>query len=123
FYQNQKSVGIRTTLKPVLDLLTYGGLLDMTSRIDQLVTSKSELVNRKTSNKLTSLDIQIRALEIARGLTSKVEPNEMKAWYCKTYKAIGEGRYTMIAQTARRGNSPKALFGWLLKQELNKIYE
>lgn len=87
---------------------------------EQLVTSKKKLEKLVTSNKLTSLDIQIRSLEIARGLTSTIEPNDMTAWYCKAFKTLGEGRYTMIAQSARKGNNPKALFGWLLKQELNK---
>ena len=87
---------------------------------EQLVTSKKKLEKLVTSNYLTSLDIQIRALEIARGLTSIVEPNDMTGWYCKAFKTLGEGRYTMIAQSARKGNNPKALFGWLLKQEMAK---
>lgn len=87
---------------------------------EQLVTSKKKLEELVTSNKLTSLDIQIRSLEIARGLTSITEPNDMTGWYCKAFKSLGEGRYTMIAQSARKGNNPKALFGWLLKQELSK---
>jgi hypothetical protein len=83
----------------------------------QLVTSKQKLVS--TSNKLTSLEIQERALVIADGLTSTEKPNDMTAWYCKAYKILGEGKYTAIAQAARKENSKK-LFGWLLKQELNK---
>ena len=83
----------------------------------QLVTSKQKLVS--TSNKLTSLEIQERALVIADGLTSTEKPNDMTAWYCKAYKTLGEGKYTAIAQAARKENSKK-LFGWLLKQELNK---
>jgi len=84
---------------------------------EQLVTRKLEL---ETRNELTSLDIQIRALEIARGLTSLVEPNDMTAWYCQAYKSIGEGKYTMIAGMARKGKTPKNLFSWLLKQEMSK---
>ena len=86
--------------------------------IGQLVTSKKKLVS--TSNKLTSLEIQERALHIANGLTSTIEPNDMTAWYCKAYKALGEGKYTAVANAARSGKKPVSLFGWLLKQELNK---
>lgn len=91
----------------------------MAERItEQLVTRKLEL---ETRNKLTSLDIQLRALEIARGLTSTVEPNDMTAWYCSAYKKLGEGKYSAIASMARKGNTPKNLFSWLLKQELDKV--
>jgi hypothetical protein len=94
------------------------GLLDMVEKItSQLVTRKLEL---ETRNKLTSLDTQLRALEIARGLTSLVEPNDMTGWYCQAYKTLGEGKYTMIAGMARKGRSPKNLFSWLLKQEMSK---
>ena len=86
----------------------------------QLVTSKKELEQLVTSNKLTSLDIQVRALTIAEGLTSTEAPNDMTAWYCKAFKTLGEGKYTAIADMARKGNRPKSLFGWLLKQELSK---
>lgn len=80
-----------------------------------------ELKNKLTSNnKLTSLDVQIRALGIAGELASTEEPNDMTAWYCKAYRTIGEGKYMMIANMARKGNNPKALFGWLLKQEMGK---
>jgi hypothetical protein len=91
----------------------------MTSRIDQLVTSKSELVNRnKTSNKLTSYQIKERALLIAAGLTSTVEPHDMTAWYCKAFKTLGEQKYSALASMARQGRSPKGLFAYLIKQEL-----
>jgi hypothetical protein len=90
----------------------------------QLVTSetdaKGNYKNYLTSNKLTSLDIQVRALTIAGDLACTVEPNDMTAWYCKAYKAIGEGKYTMIAGAARKGKKPQSLFGWLLKQEMGK---
>lgn len=87
---------------------------------EQLVTRKKELETKKTSNYLTSLDIQIRALGIAEGLTSTELPNDMTAWYCKAYKTIGEGKYTLAAQTARKGNFPKQLFGRILKEEMTK---
>lgn len=91
----------------------------MASSLKELVTSKKKLENNYlTSNKLTSLDIQLRALTIAEGLTSLDEPNDMTAWYCKAYRALGEGKYTAIAKAARSGRDPKALFGWLLKQEI-----
>jgi len=86
----------------------------------QLVTSNKKLEQLVTSNKLTSLDIQTRALTIAEGLTSTQAPNDMTAWYCKAFKVLGEGKYTAIAGMAKKGNNPKALFGWLLKQEMNK---
>lgn len=86
----------------------------------QLVTSNKKLEQLVTSNKLTSLDIQTRALVIAEGLTSTQAPNDMTAWYCKAFKTIGEGKYMAIASMARKGNKPSSLFGWLLKQELSK---
>lgn len=86
----------------------------------QLVTSNKELEQLVTTNKLTSFDIQNRALGIAQGLTSTVEPNDMTAWYCKAYKTLGEHKYSALVSMAKKGNSPKALFGWLLKQELSK---
>lgn len=93
----------------------------MTSVIkQQLVTSNLKLEKLVTSNKLTSLDIKTRALVIARGLTSTIEPNDMTAWYCMAFKTLGEGKYTAVADMARTGNKPKNLFSWLLKQELSK---
>lgn len=86
--------------------------------INQLVTSKQKLVS--TSNELTSLEIQERALLIADGLTSTQKPNDMTAWYCKAYKLLGEGKYTALAKSAHNGRSPKSLFGYLLKEEMNK---
>lgn len=94
----------------------------MTERItSQLVTSKKKLEKLVTSNKLTSLDIQERALRIAIGLTSTQEPNDMTAWYCKAFKTLGEGKYTAIVQAARGGTkNQKGLFGYLLKEEMSK---
>ena len=86
----------------------------------QLVTSNKKLQQLVTSNKLTSLDIKERALFIAEGMTSIEEPNNMTAWYCKAFRTIGEGKYTAIARSARDGRNPSALFGWLLKQEMDK---
>ena len=90
----------------------------------QLVTSETvmneRLKNYLTSNKSTSLEVQERALVIAGDLASIVEPNDMTAWYCKAYRTLGEGRYTMCAKAARKGNKPQSLFGWLLKQEMAK---
>lgn len=83
---------------------------------DQLVTSKKKLV----STSLTSLEIRSRALLIAAGLTSTVEPNDMTAWYCKAFMTLGEQKYTALASMARQGKKPKSLFGYLLKQELAK---
>lgn len=83
---------------------------------DQLVTSKKKLV----STSLTSLEVRQRALMIAVGLTSTMEPNDMTAWYCKAYKALGEQKYTALASMARQGKKPKSLFGYLLKEELAK---
>ena len=85
----------------------------------ELVTRKKELALNR--NKLTSLDIQIRALGIASGLTSTEDPNDMTAWYCKAYIALGEGKYTALAQMAKKGDKPMSLFGWLLKNEMGKV--
>lgn len=86
---------------------------------EQLVTSNKKLVS--TSNELTSLEIKTRALTIAAGLTSTIEPNDMTAWYCKAYRTLGEGKYSALASMARSGKKPSSLFGWLIKQELNKV--
>lgn len=87
-------------------------------RVSELVGAK--LVNKELKNKLTSSDIQIRALGIAGELASITEPDDMTAWYCKAYIELGEGKYMMIANMARKGKKPKQLFGWLLKQEMAK---
>ena len=93
----------------------------MIERLGQeLVTRKEKL---ETRNELTSLEIQLRALEIAAGLTSTEAPNDMTGWYCLAYKKLGEGRYEACAKMARKGNSPSRLFGWLIKQELKKVLE
>jgi len=91
-----------------------------TSLKEQLVTSNLKLVTR---NKLTSLEIQTRALNIAEGLTSIEAPNDMTAWYCKAYRTIGEGKYMMCARSAKMPGikKPKSLFSWLLKQEMEKV--
>lgn len=86
--------------------------------IKQLVTSKKKLVS--TSNYLTSYEVKERALDIAFGLTSTEKPNDMTGWYCRAFKVLGEQRYTAIVKMARSGDKPKKLFGWLLKEELNK---
>ena len=90
----------------------------MTQKIGELVTSNKKLEKLVTSKGLTSLQIKERALLIAAGLTSTVEPNDMTAWYCKAYRTLGEQRYSAVASMARQGNNPKALFGWLLKREM-----
>jgi len=88
--------------------------------IGQLVTSNKKLEQLVTSKELTSYEIKERALIIAAGLTSTEAPNDMTAWYCKAYKTLGEHKYSALASMAKEGRSPKGLFGWLLKQELNK---
>lgn len=94
----------------------------------QLVTSNWKLVNRElvTSYKknikvMTSIDIRIRALGIAEGLTSTQSPNDMTAWYCKAYKLLGEQKYAIVASTARQGKNPPGLFATLLKEELSNV--
>lgn len=93
----------------------------MSSSLAQLVTSKKKQEQLVTSNKLTSLDIQLRALTIAEGLTSLEAPNDMTGWYCKAYKSLGESKYAALASMARNGNSPQRLFGWLLKNEMSRV--
>lgn len=88
----------------------------MASSLKQLVTSK-----KIATNELTSLEIQLRALGIAEGLTCVDAPNDMTAWYCKAYKNLGEGKYSALASMARKGNSPQRLFGWLLKNEMSRV--
>lgn len=90
----------------------------MTESASQLVNSK--LGKLETRNKLTSLEIRERALTIALGLTSTMEPNDMTAWYCKAYRTLGESRYMACVSAAREGRNPKGLFGWILKEEMSK---
>lgn len=91
----------------------------VTSIKEQLVTRNLKLETRNT-NSLTSLEIQVRALNIGYGLTSTEAPNDMTSWYCKAYKVLGEGRYQMCASAAKQPGvkKPSSLFGWLLKQEM-----
>jgi len=92
-----------------------------TSLKEQLVKSNQKLGN--LNNKLTSLEVQVRALGIGFGLTSTEAPNDMTSWYCKAYKTLGEGKYQMCADMARKNGvkKPASLFGWLLKQEMSKV--
>lgn len=89
------------------------------SPMRELVTS-CNLELEINSNKLTSWEIQLRAIEIAGSLASLEPPNNMTGWYCLAYKKLGEGRYMAVANMAKQGHHPKRLFNWLLKQELNK---
>lgn len=91
----------------------------MTESLRELVTSNKKLEKLVTSNKLTSLEIRERALFYGRGLTLTEEGNDLTGWYCKAFKTLGEGRYKMCADAAKKENSPK-LFGWLLKREMEK---
>lgn len=90
----------------------------MATPISELVTSNKKLKQLVTS--LTSLEVRVRVLEIAHGLTCTDYPNDMTGWYCKCYKELGEQRFQIVATSARQGRSPKSLFGWLLKQEMSK---
>jgi len=92
----------------------------MAESIGELVTSNKKLEKLVTSNKLTSLQIQERALGYAEGLTLTEEGNDLTGWYCKAFRTIGEGRYKMCADAARKGDKPMSLFGWLLKREMEK---
>jgi hypothetical protein len=87
-------------------------------RLSQLVTSKKERV--PTSNKLTSLEIKVRVLTIAEGLTSTEWPNDMTGWYIQAYKALGESKFQMIADDARKPGItyPKRVFGKNLSTEM-----
>jgi hypothetical protein len=91
----------------------------MAQPISELVTSKLE-TRQKLKQLVTSLEIRVRVLEIAHGLTCTDYPNDMTGWYCKCYKELGEQRFQIVASSARQGRTPKALFGWLLKQEMGK---
>ena len=74
----------------------------------------------KLGQRLTSLEVRVRVLELGQGLLSTDYPNDMTAWYCKCYKELGEQKFAIICSMARQGKSPKSLFGWLLKQETMK---
>jgi len=76
---------------------------------------------KKLDNRLTSLEIRVRVLELGNGLLSVDYPNDMTGWYCLCYKKLGEVKFAIVASMARQGKKPKALFGWLLKQEMMKI--
>lgn len=75
---------------------------------------------KKLDNRLTSLEIRVRVLELGNGLLSTDYPNDMTAWYCKCYKELGEIKFAIICSMARQGRQPKSLFGYLLKQETLK---
>lgn len=92
----------------------------MAESLRELVTSNKKLEKLVTSNKLTSLEIQERALFYGQGLTLTEVGNDLTGWYCKAFKTLGEGRYKMCADAARKGNKPASLFGWLLKREMEK---
>ena len=87
---------------------------------EQLVTSNYVTRFKQPKKLVTSLDIRDKALVIAEGLTSTTAPNDMTGWYCKAFKQLGESKYSYIASCARQGRNPKSLFGYLLKQEMNR---
>jgi hypothetical protein len=91
----------------------------MAKSISELVTSNKKL--DLISNKLTSLEIRVRVLELGRDLLSVDYPNDMTAWYCQCYKKLGEVKFGIICSMARQGKKPKSLFGWLLKEETMKL--
>lgn len=98
----------------------------MTNSISELVTSKKELVNSlklvtSLDKKLTNLEIRVRVLELGRDLLCVDYPNDMTAWYCLCYKKLGETKFGILCSIAREGKKPKNLFGWLLKQEMQKL--
>jgi hypothetical protein len=97
----------------------------MAKSISELVTSKKELVNSlklvtSCNKRLTNLETRVRVLELGLDLLSLEYPNDMTGWYCKCYKELGEVKFGIICSMARQGRKPKQLFGWLLKQEMNK---
>lgn len=85
--------------------------------VNQLVTSKSEQVTR---NKLTSLEVKLRVLEIGKGLLSTEPPNNMTGWYCQCFIALGEAKFSAIASMARDPSvrKPKSVFGKNLSEEM-----
>ena len=95
-------------------------------RLGQLVTKNKFAAKNKglpelvTSSEMTTLEIRDRALAIADGLTSTVEPLDFTAWYCKAYKTLGEGKYAAVASAARGPGvkDSKKVFGKLLSQEM-----
>lgn len=93
----------------------------MATRIKELVTTKTVVGNSLTRNKLTSLEVKIRALGLAGDLACTTKPNDMTAWYCKAYRVLGEYKYAMIVSMAKEGDNPKRLFGWLLKEEMSNV--
>lgn len=84
----------------------------------KLVTSKKEL---ETRNKLTSLEIKTRVLDILGDLACTTPPNDMTGWYCKAYKTLGESRMVAITKMARDPSviDQKKILGWVIKEEMS----
>jgi hypothetical protein len=87
---------------------------------EQLVSLVPKRNFKTSSTSLTSTEIQVRALTIAGSLASIEQPNDMTAWYCKAFKTLGEARYSAVVKQAQSGRSPRALFGYLLKKEMQR---
>jgi hypothetical protein len=60
-----------------------------------------------------SLDTD-KLFESLRDLTN----DSFRAWYCDAFWKLGGAKVVQIADQARKGNRPRNLFSWLLKQEL-----
>lgn len=88
--------------------------------LKELVTSNKKVVIR---NKLTSLEVRIRALKIAEGLTVTEPGNDWTAFYCKGFRLLGESRYTAVANMARDPSvrKPKEVFGANLAEEIRAV--
>ena len=88
----------------------------------KILNTKYDLVNsKKLEKRLTNLEVRVRVLEIGNDLLSIELPYNFTPWYCKCYKILGEQKFQAICSMAREGKNPKALFSWLLKQEMNKV--
>jgi hypothetical protein len=52
--------------------------------------------------------------------STELVPAEWLPWHCKAVGSLGPDIYLDLAEMAREGNNPRTLFGWLIREELNR---
>lgn len=88
----------------------------------QVLSTKNETLNTKylvlSTSEMTSFQIRNKVVLIGGELLSM----DFMPWYCKVYKAIGEGKFAAIALMVREPGvkNSRTLFGHLLKQEYGR---
>lgn len=78
--------------------------------------SKANSTKYSKNQQITNVDVNQRVQLIVGDLIEF----RWLPYYCKAYKILGESRFMGVVSTAKTGDNPKTLLGWLMKRELNR---